>query len=80
MTSENSLAPRKRSAFRELDRLYLAKINRSYRKVTDGKNLFPKLQPEAALSACPHLKNMVEEMVRLAQEFQLDKQPGKKRF
>jgi hypothetical protein len=55
---------------RELDRLYLSKINRSYRKVTDGKNLFPKLQPEVALNACPYLTALVNDMVQLALAFQ----------
>ena len=67
-TVNNDNPPAKR-----LETIYRSKLNRSYGKVTDGKNLFPKLQPEPALAACPHLKQMVDEMVVLAKAYQTEK-------
>ncbi len=51
-----------------LDRIYLSKHRRHYKKVTNGEELFAKLNPEAAYAKCPSLKALLDEMLRLAQE------------
>ena len=50
-----------------LERLYLAHLKRNYHKVTDGQNLFSKLDPNTAYKYCPHLRELLDEMLRLAQ-------------
>ncbi len=50
-----------------LDALYKQYVRRAYRKTTDGPQLFKKLDPENAANVCPHLKSMLEEMLKLAQ-------------
>ena len=54
-----------------LNDIYLGKLNRRYRKITDGKNLFAKLNQELAYKKCPYLKQMLDEMLRMAQEIGL---------
>jgi hypothetical protein len=54
-------APAKR-----LNDAYLAQLNRSYRKITDGANLFRRLDVEVAYARCPHLKRMLDTMLDLA--------------
>ena len=49
-----------------LNRLYRDKLRRTYKKVTHGKELFDKLDSEIAYSKCPRLKEMLDEMLRLA--------------
>jgi hypothetical protein len=49
-----------------LEKIYRKKLERPYRKVVDGRNLFGKLNPEIACKKCPRLKEMFEEMLRLA--------------
>ncbi len=51
-----------------LNNIYLNKLKRKYRKVTDGKNLFTNLDPEVAYGQCPYLKQMLDEMLRMAKE------------
>ena len=51
-----------------LDRLYQRNGGRHYKKTTHGKQLFNKLDPETAYEKCPHLKEMLDEMLRLAQQ------------
>jgi hypothetical protein len=36
--------------------------------VTHGKDLFDKLNPEVAYRKCPHLKDLLDEMLRMAKE------------
>ena len=50
-----------------LKRLYIRKAQRSYREVVDGVSLFRRLEPHAAYGACPELKKMLDEMLRMAQ-------------
>lgn len=50
-----------------LNKLYKLN-NRSYRKVTDGLNLFQKLDPQIAYGQCPYLRQMLDEMLKLAKE------------
>lgn len=49
-----------------LDRIYKARLKRTYKKTTYGKELFGKLDPAVAVQKCPYLKSMLEEMLRLA--------------
>ena len=51
-----------------LARLYWEKTRRSYKKIVDGKQLFDKLDPNAAYEKCPMLREMLDEMLRLAVE------------
>ena len=48
--------------------LYNAKTSRSYKKTTDGKALFQKLNPDTAADKCPRFRAMLTEMLRLAKE------------
>jgi hypothetical protein len=49
-----------------LDRVYKQKTKRNYKKTTYGKQLFAKLDPIVAVSRCPYLKAMLDEMLFLA--------------
>lgn len=51
-----------------LERLYQKKLGRPYRKIVDGRNLFSRLNPEIAYKKCPRLKEMLDEMLRLAKD------------
>ncbi len=51
-----------------LDRLYTSKTGRHYKKVTQGEDLFAKLDPEMAYEKCPSLKQMLDDMLALAKE------------
>ena len=51
-----------------LERLYREKLQRNYKKVTDGANFFQKLSPEVAQAKCPYLKRLLEEMLALARQ------------
>jgi Domain of unknown function (DUF4276) len=51
-----------------LERLYRSKRNRNYKKVTDGKELFGKLDPSFAYAKCRYLKDLLDEMLTLAHE------------
>jgi hypothetical protein len=53
---------------RLLDRLFRAEANRGYKKTVDGKNLFQKLNPSTAYQKCPHLRILLDQMQRLAQD------------
>lgn len=49
-----------------LDRIYKARLKRTYKKTTYGKDLFARLDPAVAVQKCPYLKSMLEELLRLA--------------
>ncbi len=49
-----------------LDRIYKQVTRRSYKKTTYGKQLFGKLDPAVAITKCPNLKAMLDEMFSLA--------------
>lgn len=51
-----------------LDRLYMSKIGRHYKKVVNGKELFSKLDPNIAVEKCPMLKELLTEMLVLAKD------------
>jgi hypothetical protein len=56
-----------------LGRLYREKLGAGagkteyYKKTADGYDLFSKLDPALAYQKCPHLKELLDEMLRLAQ-------------
>lgn len=49
-----------------LNRLYRDRLRRTYKKVTHGKELFDRLDPETAYDKCPTLKELLDEMLKLA--------------
>jgi len=49
-----------------LEQLFKEKLKQTYKKITHGKNLFDKLDPSVAYNKCPHLKGLLDEMLRLA--------------
>jgi Domain of unknown function (DUF4276) len=49
-----------------LERLHRDKLGRSYKKITDGANLFGKLDPAAAQGKCPWLGRLLDDMLSLA--------------
>lgn len=51
---------------RLLDRLYQSRLNRRYKKTTDGTNLFRALDPAIAYAKCPNLKLLLDEMLQMA--------------
>jgi hypothetical protein len=51
-----------------LDRLFREKLKRNYKEIVDGRELFSKLDPEVAYQKCPRLKEMLDEMLRLAKD------------
>ncbi len=50
-----------------LKSLYSTKMGKQYKKVTNGKELFAKLNPTVACKKCPSLKALLDEMLLLAQ-------------
>ncbi len=57
----NTEPPKKR-----LQKIYKKEINRRYKEVTFGSNLFSKLDPNIAYQKCPYLKDLLDEMLRMA--------------
>jgi Domain of unknown function (DUF4276) len=53
---------------RLLDRLYLSRLDRRYRKTIDGTNLFRALDPAVAYAKCPNLKLLLDDMLRIGTE------------
>jgi hypothetical protein len=51
-----------------LERLYELKIGRRYKKVTNGRELFGRLDPSVAYGKCPRLKELLDVMLELAEE------------
>ncbi len=49
-----------------LDSLFNKTLNRNYKKVVDGKNLFSRLNPVIAYDKCPRLKDLLDQMLILA--------------
>lgn len=50
-----------------LERLYSLHIKKSYKKVVNGKELFGKLDPDVAYQKCPKLKELLDQMLQLAE-------------
>ncbi len=51
-----------------LQRLYVKHMNRSYKKIVNGKDLFDNLDPNIAYQKCPRLKELLDKMLELAQQ------------
>lgn len=51
-----------------LKRLYEEKLRSTYKEVTHGAELFGQLDPTIAYDKCPKLKEMLDEMLTLAEE------------
>jgi uroporphyrinogen-III decarboxylase len=51
-----------------LERLFPMHMNRSYKKVVNGKELFGKLDPNIAYQKCQKLKELLDKMLELAQQ------------
>lgn len=49
-----------------LERLYKDRLKQTYKKVTHGKELFDKLDPDTAHARCPRLRELLDEMLKLA--------------
>ncbi|MEK7753490.1 MAG: DUF4276 family protein, partial [Acidobacteriota bacterium] len=53
-----------------LDRLYSTHLHKGYKKLTYGKELFGRLDPERARQRCPRLAAMLDAMLDIAQQTQ----------
>ena len=53
---------------RLLERLYQKILGKRYKKKVGGRKLFSNLDPEVAYQKCPRLREMLDEMLRLAKE------------
>lgn len=51
-----------------LKNLYRRELGKGYKKVVHGKQLFEKLDPEIAYEKCPRLREMLDELARMARE------------
>jgi len=51
-----------------LNDVYSKHEKRRYKKVVYGKNLLAKLDPHVAYGKCPHLKGLLDKMLKLAQD------------
>lgn len=49
-----------------LEELYSLKTGRKYKKVTNGRELFGRLDPNVAYGKCPRLKELLDKMLELA--------------
>ncbi len=49
-----------------LEELYKVRLKQTYKKITNGKELFDNLDPELAYSKCPKLKQLLDEMLAMA--------------
>lgn len=53
---------------KRLDEIYKKQTKRRYKKVVYGKDLFSKLDPGGAYDKCPRLKELLDEMLKLAKD------------
>jgi hypothetical protein len=51
-----------------LDEIYVQKIRRTYKKVTEGNRLFSLLDPEIVYQKCPYFRLLVNDMLALARK------------
>lgn len=51
-----------------LEATFSRELKRDYKKVTEARNRFPKLDPELVAAKCPYLHEMLDELLKLAQE------------
>jgi hypothetical protein len=53
-----------------LNRLYRDKLNRRYKKTTDGTNLFRQVDPREAVEKCHYLRRALQSLLDLARGFE----------
>lgn len=72
LIEEVSAAPEKvnfnRTPAKYLEEIYLQKMNKNYKKVTEGNRLFSRLNPEIVYQKCPYFKAFADDILRLAGE------------
>ena len=51
-----------------LNSVYNQTTRRDYKKVSNGRQLFAKLDPSIAAGKCPYLNRMLEELLSMAKE------------
>jgi hypothetical protein len=51
-----------------LGRLYRDKLHRTYKKIVNGGELFEQLNPDVAYNKCPRLRELLNEILLLAQK------------
>lgn len=51
-----------------LERLYRDRLRQNYKKLVHGKSLFDRLDVDIAYNKCPKLKELLDEMLRLAED------------
>jgi len=51
-----------------LNDAYRSGTDRTYKKTVHGRDLFNRLDPEVAYEKCPHLKEMLDDMLQLARQ------------
>ncbi len=51
---------------KRLNKLYQNTTGRNYKKITHGKDLFKKLDPNIAYEKCPYFKELLDKMLELA--------------
>jgi hypothetical protein len=49
-----------------LNHIYKIKTGRNYKKVTQGQQLFKKLDPDTAYDKCPYLKQLLDKMLEIS--------------
>ncbi len=55
-----------------LNEIYYKNTKKKYKKVTNGTQLFKKLNPDIAYQKCPNLKCLLDEMRKMAEELEID--------
>ncbi|MBE9542762.1 MAG: hypothetical protein IMF01_10630 [Proteobacteria bacterium] len=63
-----SLPFRRVGRYGGVGKLYREKTRHTYKKVTHGKELFDKLDPEVAYQKCLRLKHLLDDMLKMAKE------------
>lgn len=51
-----------------LDRLYSEALKKGYKKTTNGKDLFSRLEPDVVRQKCPYFKRLSDELIKLAKQ------------
>jgi len=62
-TIDNTMPPAKR-----LNDIYRQKTRKRYKKVVHGRDLFAKLDPNVAYEKCPRLRELLDAMLKIAQD------------
>jgi len=53
---------------RLLNNLYQRKLGHKYAKLVEGRRLFGKLDAEVAYKSCPHLREMLDDLLKMAKD------------